>query len=223
MFGQRLKGVRVAVLAADGVEQVELTSPVRRLKKEGAVVSLLSPKPGAIQAMNHLHSGQKLPVDLSLDEARVADFDALLIPGGLAGPDALRQNEKALRFVKEFDGLSKPIAVICHGPWLLVSANRVRGRKLTSWPGIRDDIKNAGGVWTDEPAVRDHNWVSSRSPLDLRPFEKELVALFSESVPREQRIGVPTERPARLWPRLIVGGLALGTAATLIRARQLSA
>lgn len=221
MLGKRLKGIRVAVLATDGVEQVELTRPVRKLKKEGALVSIISLHPGSIRAVNLLVPGRKIPVDATLGQVRAASFDALLLPGGLVNPDTLRQNDKALGFVKEFIDLAKPIAVICHGPWLLVSADRVRGRRLTSWPGIQDDIKNAGGLWKDEPVVRDGNWVSSRGPHDLRQFERAMVELFEEKVPQELRLEVP--RKTRRWPRLVAGSLALSTAAIVLRARQLAA
>jgi protease I len=221
MFGKKLKGVRVAVLATDGVEQVELTRPVKRLKKEGALVSVISLHGGRIQGVNLLAPGKRIAVDYTLGEVRAANFDALLLPGGFVNPDLLRQNEKARQFVKDFDALARPIAVICHGPWLLVSAGLVHGRRLTSWPGIQDDIKNAGGLWKDEPVVRDGHWVSSRGPHDLPKFEKAMVELFAEKVPEEMRLVV--RKKARLWPRLVAGSLAVGASAIVIRARQLSA
>lgn len=221
MFGKKLEGVRVAVLATDGVEQVELTRPVKRLEKEGARVSVISLHPGRIRGMNLWMPGKKIRVDQTLAEARVVDFDALLIPGGFINPDLLRQDEQARNFVRDFDSLNKPIAVICHGPWLLASAGRVHGRRLTSWPGIQDDIKNAGGLWKDEPVVLDGNWVSSRGPHDLLAFNRAMVALFAEKVPEEQRLSVP-KKPRR-WPKLLAGGLTLGAAAIVLRARQLSA
>lgn len=221
MFGKRLKGVRVAVLATDGVEQVELTRPVRRLEKEGAEVTLVSLHPGRIRAMNLWMPGRKLRVDLTVVQARAADYDALLVPGGFVNPDFLRQSEKARQFVKDFDTHSKPIGVICHGPWLLVSSGLVHGRRLTSWPGIQDDVKNAGGIWKDEPVVRDANWVSSRGPHDLPKFEKALVALIEEKLPKHLR--VEPVKKVRRWPKLLAGSLALGASAVVIRARQLSA
>lgn len=221
MFGKKLKGLRVAVLATDGVEQVELTRPVKRLEKEGALVSVISLHPGRIRGMNLWMPGKKIRVDQTLKDARVVDFDALLIPGGFINPDLLRQDEQARNFVRDFDSLNKPIAVICHGPWLLASAGRVHGRRLTSWPGIQDDIKNAGGLWKDEPVVRDSNWVSSRGPHDLLAFNRAMVALFAEKVPEEQRLSVP--KKTRRWPKLLAGSLTLGAAAIVLRARQLSA
>lgn len=178
-----LSGLRVAVLAADGVEQVELTSPREKLEDHGAEVEVISLRPGSIQAMNMLVPGKKIHVDRTVFTANPDDYDALLLPGGFIGPDFLRQSERALDFIRRFDREGKPIAVICHGPWLLVSAGLVRGRKLTSWPGIRDDVRNAGGLWKNESHVRDRNWVSSRSPHDLRSFNKGMLELFAEHAP----------------------------------------
>jgi protease I len=221
MLHKRLKGVRVAVLATDGVEQVELTRPVKRLEKEGARVSIVSLHPGRIRAMNLLVPGKKIAVDTTVQQVRATAFDALLLPGGFMNPDLLRQSELARELVREFVDASKPIAVICHGPWLLVSADRVKGKRLTSWPGIQDDIRNAGGLWKDLPVVRDGNLVSSRGPHDLAEFEQAMVELFEEKVPQQLRAPVP--KKTRRWPKLLAGSLTLGAAAIVVRARQLSA
>lgn len=205
---RKLKGLRVAVLATDGFEQVELTLPVKRLKREGARVALISLRPGSIRGMNLLLPGKKVRVDATLHEVKAADFDALLLPGGLVNPDVLRQSELAREFVRDFERLERPIAVLCHAQWLLASADLVRGRRLTSWPSIRDDIHNAGGIWEDAPVVRDGTWVSSRGPQDIVEFEQAMVELFAEHLPTRA-----TERPreARRWLRWLAGGLAVAT------------
>lgn len=183
MARKNLSGMRVAVLAADGFEQVELTRPVAALRKHGAEVVIVSPHAGRIRGMNHLKRGKKIHVDQTLAHAAPHTFDALLLPGGAVNPDTLRQSEEARAFVAAFDRADKPIAVICHGPWVLASAGLVDGRTLTSWPGIRDDIANAGGIWRDEAVVRDANWVSSRDPHDLPKFIPAMVDLFAEHAP----------------------------------------
>lgn len=220
-----LTGLRVAVLAADGAEQVEISSPVEALHEHGAEVEIVSLHPGRIRTVNHLFPGRKVRVDRTLRTADADDYDALLIPGGLVGPDTLRQSDQALDFVRAFERAGKPIAVICHGPWLLVSAGLVVRRNLTSWPGIKDDVRNAGGIWQDEPLVRDRNWVSSRSPLDLKHFNRGMLELFAERVHlaperpeyAEQR---PRRRRERNLPALgtvLGGGLLAAGAAYLIR------
>ncbi len=178
-----VKGLRVAALAADGFEQIELTRPLKALEKAGAVVEVVSLRKGHIQGMNLLVPGRRVKVDRTLKEADPALYDALLLPGGHISPDFLRQSKEALAFVRAFDEAEKPIAVICHGPWVLASAGLVEGRRLTSWPNIKDDIINAGGIWEDAPAVRDRNWVSSRGPQDLPAFEKAMLELYSAHTP----------------------------------------
>ena len=213
-----LKGMRVAVLAADGFEQVELTRPVKRLEREGAQVTIVSLHKGRIRGMNLLVPGKKVRVDATLREVKAADFDALLLPGGFMNPDFLRQSALVLDFVRDADLLDMPIAVICHGPWLLASAGLLEGRHLTSWPGIRNDMENAGAHWTDEPVVRDGNWVSSRGPHDLLAFEHALVELFAE---RMTPAIVQREAAASRWPRLIAGGLAaVATLGLVARGRK---
>ncbi|WP_375756653.1 type 1 glutamine amidotransferase domain-containing protein [Corallococcus exercitus] len=210
-----LKGMRVAVLAADGFEQVELTRPVKRLEKEGASVTIVSLHKGRIRGMNLLVPGRKVRVDATLREVKAADFDALLLPGGFMNPDFLRQSALALDFVKDADLLDMPIAVICHGPWLLASAGLLEGRHVTSWPGIRNDMENAGAHWTDEPVVRDGNWVSSRGPHDLLAFEHAMVGLFAERMsPAITRRA--TEEAAPRWPRWLAGGLAAAATVGLV-------
>lgn len=175
----KLEGRRIAVLAADGFEQVELTLPVRALRDQGADVEILSLRRGTIVGMNVNVPGRRVRVDRKVDEAIAAFYDGLLVPGGFINPDFLRQSEEARAFVRSFDNLGKPIATICHGPWVLASAGVLRGRQLTSWPGIRDDLVNAGAVWRDEPVVRDGNLISSRGPQDLRAFTRAMIELFS--------------------------------------------
>jgi protease I len=180
MRRKELAGVRVAVLAADGFEQVEVTLPVKALRKQGADVRIVSLRPGRIRGVNFIWRGKKLPVDDTVFTADASDYGALLLPGGFVNPDLLRQSERARRFVEAFDRAGKPIATLCHGPEVLISAGLVSGRRLTSWPGISDDVRNAGGNWVDQQVVRDSNWISSRSPLDLPAFNPAMIALFSE-------------------------------------------
>jgi protease I len=184
MVRKTLKGIRVGALAADGFEQVELTLPMRALRKRGAQVDVISLHKGRIRGLNLLYPGKKVRVDETVRKVRPQDFDALLIPGGFANPDFLRQSEEVLDFVRHFHWLGRPIATLCHGPWVLVSAGLVKGRRLASWPGIKDDIRNAGGQWVNEPGVRDDLWFSSRGPHDMRHFLKGMVELFAETAPR---------------------------------------
>jgi protease I len=218
-MGKKLKGLRVAVLAADGFEQVELTFPVRKLKREGAQVEIISLRPGSIRGMNLLFPGKKVDVDSTLREVKAADYDALLLPGGFINPDLLRQSELAREFVRDFERLGRPIAVICHGPWLLASADVVRGRRITSWPGIRDDLHNAGGIWEDAPVVRDGTWVSSRGPHDLPEFLPAMVSLFAEHLPAPPR--PKTTQETRPWLRWTLGGLAVAVLGYGLRERKL--
>ena len=162
-----LKGHKVAILATDGVEQVELIEPRKALDAAGAVTHLISPKAGAIQGMNHDEKGDKLPVDRELSQVHASEYDALLLPGGVANPDTLRMNQDAVQFVREFMLSEKPVAAICHGPWLLVEAAAVSGRTLTSWPSLKTDIKNAGGQWVDQSVAVDDRLITSRKPADI--------------------------------------------------------
>lgn len=180
-----LEGVRIAVLAADGFEQVELTRPVKALRKAGAEVDIVSLHSGSIRGMNHMAPGRKVGVDHTVLTADPADYDGLHIPGGLINPDSLRQSEMTLDFVRAFEAAGRPIATICHGPWVLISAGLAEGRRLASWRGMRDDVLNAGAEWVDQPVVRDRNWLSSRGPQDLPQFDRAIVAHFAEALGRQ--------------------------------------
>lgn len=175
-----LSSKHVAILAADGFEQSELEEPLHALERAGANVTIISPKGGRIQGMNHLEKGDEFDVDIPLKKARSADYDALVLPGGLANPDELRSSEEAVDFVREFADAGKPIAAICHGPWILIEAGIVNGRRLTSWPAIQSDIRNAGGEWVDEPVVVDNGLVTSRNPGDLRAFNAKVIEEIAE-------------------------------------------
>ena len=175
-----LKGRRVAILATDGFEQIELTSPREALEKAGAKCAIVSLKEGEIQGFKHHDKADKFKVDLAVAQADANDFDAVLLPGGVINGDALRVDKKAQQFVQEIDRAGKPIFVICHGPWILVSAGLVKGRAISSWPTLQDDIRNAGGNWRDEKVIRDRNWVSSRKPDDLPAFNDEIVKMLTD-------------------------------------------
>ncbi len=180
-----LKGRRIAILATDGVEQVELTEPQKALKAAGAEVSVVSLKAGSIQGMNHAEKADSIKVDATLAEVSPEQFDGLVLPGGVANPDYLRADKQAVAFVRGFARAGKPIAAICHGPWTLIEADAVRGRKLTSWPSLQTDLRNAGAHWVDEPVVRDGMLVTSRKPDDLPQFNEAVAALFSEGGQRQ--------------------------------------
>ncbi|HWR34615.1 MAG TPA: type 1 glutamine amidotransferase domain-containing protein [Clostridia bacterium] len=181
MAEQNLNGMNVAILATDFFEESELTEPRKALQQAGAKTSVIAPKAGEIQAVQHVNKTQKIKVDRTLDQANPDEFDAVLLPGGALNADALRMEKKAQEFVRKFDQSERPIAVICHGPWLLVSAGLVKGRKMTSYHTIQDDLKNAGAEWRDDVVIRDRNWVSSRQPSDIPRFNQEMIGLFSES------------------------------------------
>ena len=177
-----MKGRKVAILATDGVEQVELEEPRRALDNAGATTHLIAPTGDSIQAMNHDEKGARIPVDRQLAEVRPSDYDALLIPGGVANPDRLRMDQKAVQFVREFMLAEKPVAAICHGPWLLVEAGAVAGRTLTSWPSLQTDIRNAGGEWVDEVCQVDDKLITSRKPEDLPKFCATIVKEFGARI-----------------------------------------
>jgi protease I len=170
--------LRVAIVATDDFEEVEMTEPRKFLEAQGAETVLIAPHPGKIQAMRHDEKSEKYEVDQTLDEANPEDFDALLLPGGALNADNLRVERKAQEFARNFDRKNKPIAVICHGPWLLVSAGLVKGRTMTSYHTIKDDLVNAGANWVDSEAVVDRNWVSSRQPSDIPKFNEKIKELF---------------------------------------------
>jgi protease I len=183
-----LEGRRVAILATDGVEQVELEEPRKALDQAGAITHLIAPKDGSIQAMNHDDQGARLPVDRVLADAKASDYDALLLPGGVANPDRLRMDQRAVQFVREFMLSEKPVAAICHGPWLLVEANAVAGRTLTSWPSLQTDIRNAGGEWVDEPVRVDDQLVTSRKPDDIPAFNAAMLEQFGAAMSASDRV-----------------------------------
>ena len=179
-MARKLDGKKVAILVTDGFEQVEMTKPREALEEAGADTKIISLKSGKIQGMHHADKGDKFDVDLTLDEARPEEFDALMIPGGLMNPDALRSNEDALEFTRHFFREGKPVAAICHGPWVLIDAGVVRGRVLTSWPAIKTDVKNAGGKWVNEEVVVDNGLVTSRKPDDIPAFNEKMIEEFCE-------------------------------------------
>ncbi len=179
-MSHELSGRKIAILATNGVEQVELTEPQKALREAGAEVTVVSPKSGKIQGMNHDQKGDMIKVDKTIDECAPHQFDGLVLPGGVANPDYLRVDRAAVAFVKHFADSEKPIAAICHGPWTLIEANAVRGRKMTSWPSLQTDLRNAGADWVDEAVVRDGLLVTSRKPDDLAQFNKAATELFSE-------------------------------------------
>ena len=179
-MARKLDGKKVAILVTDGFEQVEMTNPREALEEAGAETKIVSLNPGKIQGMHHADKGDKFDVDLTLDEARPEEFDALLIPGGLMNPDALRSTDDALEFTRHFFREGKPIAAICHGPWVLIDAGIVRGRTLTSWPAIKTDVKNAGGKWINEEVVVDNGLVTSRKPDDIPAFNKKMIEELCE-------------------------------------------
>jgi protease I len=179
----KLDGKRVAILVAnEGIEQVELTEPRKALEDAGAQVELLALEAGEAQAFEHLDKADTFPVDRAVGDADAGDYDALMLPGGVANPDALRMDETAVAFVRAFFDAGKPVAAICHAPWTLVEADVVRGRTLTSWPSIQTDIRNAGGEWVDEEVVVDQGLVTSRKPDDLEAFCSKMVEEFCEGV-----------------------------------------
>jgi protease I len=187
-MGQRLEDKTVAFLATDGVEQVELTEPWKKVEEEGGTPELVSLDSGEIQGFDHLDKDQKFAVDRTVAEAKQDDYDGLVLPGGVANPDFLRADADAVRFVRSFFEAGKPVAVICHGPWTLVEADVVRGRKITSWPSVRTDILNAGGEWVDEEVVVDSGLVSSRKPDDLPAFCAKLVEEICEGRHEQQAL-----------------------------------
>jgi protease I len=180
MTDKKLNGYRIAIIATNLFEEAELVEPRKALQEAGAETVVISPKSGEIQAVRHFEKTQKIKVDMTLDKARPDDFDAVLLPGGAMNADALRMERRAQEFVQRIDHAGKPIAVICHGPWLLISAGLVRGRHMTSYYAIQDDLKNAGATWSDGPAVRDRNWVSSRQPADIPQFTTHMLELFAQ-------------------------------------------
>jgi protease I len=176
-----LKGKKVAILVADGFEEVELMEPRQALEDAGATTVVVSPAKGKVKGWKMTDWGKEVKVDTPLAEARADQFDALLLPGGVMNPDHLRREPQAVRFVRSFFDAGKPVAAICHGPWMLAEADVVRGREITSFPSIKTDLKNAGARWVDKEVVADGNLVTSRKPDDIPAFNREMVALFAKS------------------------------------------
>ena len=187
-MANQLQGKRVAFLATDMVEQVELTEPWKAVEQAGAAPELISLEEGEIQGFNHYDKADTFKVDHTVEVAHADDYDALVIPGGVGNPDTMRGDENAVQFVRDFFEQNKPVGVICHGPWMLVEAGVVRGRKVTSWPSLQTDIRNAGGEWVDEQVVVDNGLVTSRKPDDLPAFTAKIVEEFAEGKHAEQRI-----------------------------------
>jgi protease I len=186
MAQKNLNGLRVAIIATDYFEQAELEKPKQALDDAGAITKIIAPKPGEIQGVNHIEKGNKFKVDMTLADARPDQFDAILLPGGAVNADALRMVPEAQKFVQEFDRAGKPIAFICHAPWLIVSSRLAKDRTFTSYHTIQDDMRNAGAHWVDKEVVRDKNWVSSRQPTDIPAFNSQMIALFADAVPSQR-------------------------------------
>jgi protease I len=188
MAKTNLSGTKVAILVDEGFEQVELIKSRKALDKAGAETKVISPQEGEVRGWNLKRWGKAVPVDVPLDSANPSEFGALFLPGGVMNPDKLRSNPKAVEFVKHFIDSGKPVAAICHGPWMLIEAGGVQGRTLTSYPSLRTDIQNAGGNWVDEEVVTDRGLVTSRKPDDIRAFNKKMIAEFAGTEQRRQRV-----------------------------------
>ena len=184
---QQLSNKKVAILATDGVEQVELNKPKHALEQAGAQTHVVSPKSGSIQGFNHHDKGDQIQVDVPLDSANPNDYDALVLPGGALNPDQLRTNPKAVQFVKSFFEAGKPFAAICHAPWTLIEAGVVKGRTLTSWPSLQTDLRNAGATWVDQEVVVDKGLVTSRKPDDIPAFNNKIIEEIAEGQHEQQR------------------------------------
>ncbi len=188
MAEKNLSGMRVAIIATDLFEESELIEPKKALEEAGANTFVIAPHSGEIQGVQHDKKSQKVKVDETFDQVRASDFNAVHIPGGAMNADALRIVPQAQQFVREMDSAGKPIAVICHGPWLLVSAGLTKGREMTSYKTIQDDLRNSGARWSDQECVRDRNWVSSRQPSDIPRFNREMIQLFAEGYQKERKV-----------------------------------
>jgi protease I len=180
-MAKSLAGKRIAILATDGFEQAELMVPQHELLRHGAKVEVIAPKAAEIQGYVHHDKGETVKVDQALEQAEPTDYDALVLPGGVMNPDALRMNPQAVTFVRHFVNADKPIAAICHGPWTLINAGGIDGHRLTSWPSLQVDIENAGGIWVDEEVVLDGRLVTSRKPDDLSAFCSKIIEEFARA------------------------------------------
>jgi protease I len=187
MAHENLQGLKVAILVDDGFEQVELVEPRKALDQAGAETRVVSPKAERVRGWDFTDWGDELPVDLPLDRAKPDDFDALLLPGGVLNPDALRIQPKAVAFVKAFFDAGKPVASICHGPWTIIEAGVAHGRRIASWPSLKTDLRNAGAEWVDQEVVVDGNLVTSRKPDDIPAFNRAMIDLFAQSLVRSSR------------------------------------
>lgn len=187
-MAENLSGKKFALLIAKGVEQVELEEPMEALKNAEAECEIISLESGEVKAWDKDGWGDKFQVDKTIDQAQAADYDGLVIPGGVMSPDYLRQNERAVEFVSEFFQEHKPVASICHGPWMLAEADAIRGRRLTSYPSLKTDLINAGGDWVDQEVVTDQGLVTSRHPGDLKAFCDKMIEEFSEGKHQEQEL-----------------------------------
>lgn len=183
-MASNLQGRKIAILATDGFEQVELTEPRKALDQAGAQTVVISPKSGEIKGWNHTEWGDKVKVDRTLDQARAEEFDALVLPGGVMNPDHLRMEPKAVEFVREFCRSGKPVAAICHGPWMLVEAGVVQGKTITSWPSLKTDVRNAGGNWVDQEVASDGQFITSRKPDDIPAFSRTLIERIGQAAAR---------------------------------------
>jgi protease I len=180
-MGSRLAGKKIAILVADGFEQTELTEPRKALEEAGARTEIVSPAEGEVQGWHHDEKADTFPVDVPLDEANSNAYDGLVLPGGVRNPDQLRLEPSAVRFVEDFFTANKPVAAICHAPWILIDAGAVRGRQVTSWPSLKTDLKNAGGIWVDDEVVVDSGLVTSRKPDDIPAFNERMIEEFAMS------------------------------------------
>jgi protease I len=186
-MADNLAGKKIAILVDDGFEQVELLKPREALDHAGAVTQVVSPAGKRVKGWDMKEWGDEVEVDVALADAKAEDFDALQLPGGVMNPDHLRMKPEAVKFVRAFFDAGKPVAAICHAPWSLIEADVVRGRRVTSWPSLKTDLRNAGAEWVDEEVVRDGNLVTSRKPDDIPAFNREMIALFAEGVGRERK------------------------------------
>ena len=183
-MSSNLSGKKIAILATDGFEQSELTEPRKALDQAGATTVVVSPKDGAIKGWKHTNWGESVSVNKTLDQSKPEEFDALMLPGGVMNPDHLRMEPKAVEFVRRFAATGKPVAAICHGPWMLAEAGVVKGKTLTSWPSIRTDLVNAGAQWVDEEVVSDGQFITSRKPDDIPAFSRRLIEAVSRGAAR---------------------------------------
>jgi len=196
-MAEELQGKRVAILVADGFEQIELTGPRQALDQAGARTEIVSPSSGQVQGWNHDEKADRFPVDVPLAQASAQNYDALLLPGGVQNPDYLRTMPEAVRFVHDFFTQNKPVAAICHGPWTLVEAGVLRGRTLTSWPSLQTDIRNAGGTWIDREVVVDNGLITSRKPDDIPAFNARVIEEFREGFHAQSQGGTAGVRASR--------------------------